>query len=244
MVVPFFTTTARPIHISAEEGRAVENNQVEEQENGVIKVTFKDNEELKDVLEKNGLTLPTVENTPNAVVHEKVFPKSYKDGSPTEEFPEEGIDKGLDPNSLIISDYKFDFTDFRGNTGSQGDYTELYNTIEQNKVAGVGMNGMNAFFGHYYDLTGNGVFNPIVDESLLYEGAEVIVTDENGLSKGYEITTIPEFLNDDQHVQFYGEDSIPYLAYYGNGDDMVYIQYCRWDISLGLLIVSIGYRVW
>lgn len=37
---------------------------------------------------------------------------------------------------------------------------------------------------------------------------------------------------------------MPDLAYYGNGDDMVYIQYCRWDIQTGLLITNIGYRIW
>lgn len=243
-MLSFLNTTPRPIHINAEEGRAVTSEVVEEQDNGVLKVTLKDNEELKDILEKNGLTLPTPENTPNAVVHEPAYPKEYKNGQPTKKFPEEGIDKGFEPNSLTISNFHFDFTDFRGNTGSQEDYTELVEVIDQNKVVSVGMNGMSAFLGHYYDLTGNGVFNPIVDEDLIYEGAEVVVTDENGKSKGYEITSISEFLNDEQHNHFYGNDSFPYLAYYGNGDDMVYIQYCRWDISLGLLISSVGYRVW
>lgn len=138
----------------------------------------------------------------------------------------------------------FLFKDMRGNEGFGDDFDELNEVLNENRVAYVGQNNINTFFGHYYDLSGTGVFNPLADQGLLEVGTEVVITDEDGLSKGYEITQTIEFLHENQQKQFYGDDYMPDLAYYGNGDDMVYIQYCRWDIQTGLLITNIGYRIW
>ncbi|MFL2140916.1 MAG: hypothetical protein ACTH1A_01505 [Ruoffia tabacinasalis] len=145
---------------------------------------------------------------------------------------------------MSVNGYEFSFKDMRGNEGFGDDFDELNEVLNENRVAYVGQNDINTFFGHYYDLTGTGVFNPLADQDLLEVGTEVVITDEDGLSKGYEITQTIEFLHENQQKQFYGDDYMPDLAYYGNGDDMVYIQYCRWDIQTGLLITNIGYRIW
>lgn len=183
------------------------------------------------------------EDVDGAVIHEPVVPLNY-DEIDLASLPEEGEQRDYNPNTLSVDDFIFSFEDLRGNRGSGDDFDYLNQILDQNLVAYVGMDGMNTFFGHYYDLTGTGVFNPLADMDLLNEGTEVVITDAKGYSKGYEISQIIEFLHKDQGLQFYGKDYMPNLAYFGNGDDMVYIQYCRWDIQNGLLITNIGYRVW
>lgn len=183
------------------------------------------------------------EDVDGAIIHEPVLPENYEEID-LDSLPEDGVDRGYTPNRLTVNDYDFSFEDLQGNQGYGDDFDYMNEVLDQNKVAYVGQNNINTFFGHYYDLTGDGVFNPLADQDLLDIGSEIVITDENGKSKGYEISQTLEFLHADQGLQFYGDDYIPGLAYYGNGDDMVYIQYCRWDIQNGLLITNIGYRVW
>ncbi|XJS11619.1 hypothetical protein ACF3NG_05300 [Aerococcaceae bacterium WGS1372] len=194
----------------------------------------------ENLLEDNRLMPEDVEG---AIVHKPIFPENYNKID-RKSMPENGVDKGYTRDSLTVNGYEFVYENLRENLGYGDDFDYMNEVLVQNKVAYVGNNNINTFFGHYYDLTGDGVFNPLVDQNLLEVGYEVVITDENGLSKGYQISQTLEFLHGDQHLQFYGDDYIPGLAYYGNGDDMVYIQYCRWDIQNGLLITNIGYRVW
>lgn len=204
-----------------------ERNRVDEDE------TEKDNED--DSLKP--------EDIEGAVIHEPVLPTDY-DEEEIESLPEDGTEAGYTEESLNVNGYEFSFKDMRGNEGFGDDFDELNEVLNENRVAYVGQNNINTFFGHYYDLSGTGVFNSLADQGLLEVGTEVVITDEDGLSKGYEITQTIEFLHENQQKQFYGDDYMPDLAYYGNGDDMVYIQYCRWDIQTGLLITNIGYRIW
>lgn len=183
------------------------------------------------------------EDVEDAVIHEPVLPKDYNLAE-IKKLPEEGTHRDYHHEMLTVNGYDFPFVDKRGNTGYGEDFEKLNETLNQNLVAYVGRNNIHTFFGHYYDLTGTGVFNPLADQDLLDVGTEVVVTDEDGMSKGYEITQIIEFLHTDQQKQFYGDDYMPDLAYNGNDTDMIYIQYCRWDIQNGLLITNIGYRIW
>lgn len=159
-------------------------------------------------------------------------------------FPEKGENLGYEANTLTMKDYSIPFVADYGNLGYGADFDYLNSLLDQNYAVAVGQNNIQTFFGHYYNLSNNGVFNPLADLDLLHDGVEVIVTDEEGFSKGYLITQTMEFLHPDQIYQYYGDDYMPNLAYNGNGSDMIYIQYCRWDISLGLLITNIGYRIW
>lgn len=195
----------------------------------------------EEIFIDDGRLMP--DDVEGAVIHDPVFPDNYEEIDLVS-LPEEGEDRGFTNESLTINGYEFDFEDMQGNSGYGEDFDYMNEVLDQNRVAYVGQNHINTFFGHYYDLTGDGVFNPLADQDLLEVGSEVVITDEEGRSKGYRISQTLEFLHADQHLQFYGEDYIPGLAYYGNGDDMVYIQYCRWDIQNGLLITNIGYRIW
>lgn len=174
-----------------------------------------------------------------AIVHEVIYPEKYK-----KNLPKIGKKLNYAPNSLLVSGYEFPYVDMKGNTGSEDDFTKLNEILDQNQVAMVGDNRISSFFGHYYDLTGNGIFNALVDYELLDEGSEIIVTDSNGCSRGYEVSQIISFNIAEQDLHFYGDDLIRQLAYHGNEDDMVYIQYCRWDIALGNLVSAFAYRVW
>ena len=87
-------------------------------------------------------------------------------------------------------------------------------------------------------------FNPLADDGLLYEGGTVILTDQDGYSKGYEITQMVFVDRPNQYSYFYNKMSLPYLAFHGNGQDMIFIQFCREDIQLGLLSINFGYRIW
>ena len=151
---------------------------------------------------------------------------------------------GYPPSSLTIKEYSISYKNEYGNLGYGEDFVHLSELLDQNFAVLVGNNGIHTLFGHYYDQTGTGIFNPLADRKLLEVGSEVILTNNQGLSKGYYITQIIQFLHSDQKHQYYGRNYMPDLAYYGNGLDMIYIQYCRWDISLGLLITNIGYRIW
>lgn len=159
-------------------------------------------------------------------------------------FPEKGKNLGYEANTLTMKDYSIPFVPDYGNLGYGSDFEYLNTLLDQNHAVAVGQNNIQTFFGHYYNLSNNGVFNPLADMDLLHEGVEVTVTNEDGLSKGYLITQTIDFLHPEQIYQYYGDDFMPNLAYNGNGSDMIYIQYCRWDISLGLLITNIGYRIW
>ncbi|MGX7106892.1 hypothetical protein ACWOBE_03730 [Hutsoniella sourekii] len=190
-------------------------------------------------------TPPRPEDVEGAIVHDPVYPASYQEGKPTERFPDKGLDKGYPENTLMVGDYAFPFVDLRGQMKEEEDFEYLNQLLEENTHAVyVGENNMNTFFGHYYDLSGTGIFNPMDDRGLMDIGVEVVITDDQGLSRGYEITQNLSFNHADQDLHFYGQDSLPYLAYQGNGQDMIYIQYCRWDIELGLLKSYIGYRIW
>ncbi|MDO4432889.1 MAG: hypothetical protein Q4B80_06170 [Aerococcaceae bacterium] len=178
------------------------------------------------------------------IVHEPIFPTSYTNGKPPVFEHERGQQLGYEPNTLRLKDHVFTFSDLSGNTGKNNDFTRLMEEIDKNVVVKVGQKGLNTFFGHYYDLSGTGVFNPIVDEQLIEIGSPIIVTDNDGYSKGYQVTQILEVLNAEQDQHYYGKEHLPVFVYEGNGMDMVYVQYCRWDISYGLLIGNIAYRVW
>lgn len=179
-----------------------------------------------------------LEEVEGATNFKPIYTDNYEEVAHTK-----GYESDKKPNTLTVEGFDFDFVDLKGNTGIYEDYDEMYQIIEQNRAVQVGMNGMNAFFGHYYDLSGNGIFNPLHDQGLLHEGSLITVTDKDGMAKDYQITQIVTFLQPDQDMYFYNEDDLVYLPYYGNGDDMVYIQYCRWDIALGQLVTAIGYRV-
>lgn len=183
------------------------------------------------------------EDVEGAVIHEPVYPEAYKTIDP-KTLAKRGEQRGYNPNTIVVDGYEIPYVDMRGNTGADEDYIALSEALDQNLCVYVGDQGMNTFFGHYYNLSDNGVFNPLNDVISFGEGSEVIITDEAGYSRGYEITQVMEFLHPDQKLQFYGDDYLPTLAYEGNGEDMVYVQYCRWDYALGLLISNIGYRVW
>lgn len=220
-----------------------------------------------------------MDENPNAVLHEPVFPASYPDDfanilkkeaawqdqinqvknakkkrelqnmqSPLQKFyqrfPIEGKDLGYPANTMTIGDFQIELQDQQNNEGFGEDFDELNALLDQNYAVLVGKNNIHTIFGHYLNLSKNGVFNEVADAGLFSEGTEVILTDSKGKSRGYELTQIIEFLHPDQINQYYGTNYMPDLAYYGNGLDMVYIQYCRWDISLGLLITNIGYRTW
>lgn len=171
---------------------------------------------------------------------EPIYPKQYHNQT----FPDKGVNKGYKPNTLRIGGHEFDFEDLSGNTGAGEDFVALQSVLDQNKVVKTGMNQTQAFFGHYYDLTGDGVFNAIVDLDLQHVGTEVIVTDSEGYSKGYEVTQIIEYEQLKEYNYYYDEYPMSLMAFFGNGEDVVYIQYCRWDISMYLGISSFSYRIW
>lgn len=159
-------------------------------------------------------------------------------------FPEDGKDLGYSPNSLTIQGFTIPFEDQAGNSGKGEDFEKLMTLLDQNLAVRVGQDHIQTFFGHYYNLSDNGVFNPMDDMGLMDVGVEVVVTDDQGKSRGYQVTQTMEFLHPDQIYQYYGDFYMPSLAYKGNGSDMIYIQYCRWDQALGLLKTYIGYRLW
>lgn len=202
---------------------------------------------------------PTVLNQDPVVIHQPVYPTSYPEnygqdhlmyqGLPInyqpkrQNFNQTGEELGYPANSLYIDGVTFLFEDLSGNSGKGSDFDLLNQVLDQNKVVKVGKHGMNSFFGHYYNLSNSGAFQPLVAQNLLHEGSQVIVTNQDGLSKGYEITQILNINVEDADHHFYGRYSIPELIYHGNQEDMIYIQYCRWDIELGMLISHFGYRI-
>lgn len=136
------------------------------------------------------------------------------------------------------------FSPLQNNTGQAEDFDQVNSILEKDGIPHVGMNGIHTFFGHYYGGMNPGAFAPLVHNNKLSPGNEFIITDEKGLSKGYRITQVIPIQTDLQHNFFYNEDSIPYLAYYGNGDDMIALLTCRWDKTIGQMDFSIGYRIW
>ena len=203
---------------------------------------------------------PTIYNIETPVVHKPVYPDSYPDnygqshlmfqGIPPYlsiqhlEFSNQGQDLGYPANTMVIGDFTFYYEDLSGNTGLGEDFEQLNQVLEFDKVVKVGKRGMNGFFGHYFDLSNSGSFQPIVAYDLIQEGTVIVLTDGNGLSKGYEITQILNVNNNEAFNHFYGRYSLPDLIYHGNNEDMIYIQYCRWDIELGMLIMHFGYRIY
>ncbi|MCW6676461.1 hypothetical protein NHG35_03115 [Aerococcaceae bacterium NML180378] len=180
------------------------------------------------------------------IIHQPIFPKSYSDDRKPPKFTHpKGEKLGYEPNTLHLKEHAFPFVDMRPKKASdEVDFTHLMTNLDANHVVAVGKNNIQTFFGHYYDLTGTGVFNPIVDENLIEVGSIAIVTDEDGYSKGYEFTQILEVQHAEQDYHYYDKTPLPKLAYNGNGTEMLFVQYCRWDISYGLLIGNVGYRVW
>lgn len=174
-----------------------------------------------------------------------VFPKSYVDGE-APDFSPKGEDLGYEANTLVINEVTFPFIPVYGNTGSttNGDADILAELLKNDIPFAVGKNKINTIFGHYDHTGGRMAFNPLADDGLLYEGVTAILTDEDGYSKGYEITQMVFVERPNQYQYFYNEMSLPYLAYYGNGQDMLFIQFCREDIELGLLSINFGYRIW
>lgn len=238
-----------------------------------LETSFEENQESIDPVQQ------IMDENPNAILHEPIFPSSYPEDfsdilkkeatwqakiqqetnktkkrnlqnsqSPLQKFyqrfPKDGKDLGYPANTMTIGDFQIELQNQLNNEGFGEDFDELNALLDQNYAVLVGKNNIHTIFGHYLDLSGTGVFNAIADAGLLSEGTEVILTDGKGKSRGYELTQVIEFLHPDQVNQYYGTNYMPDLAYYGNGLDMVYIQYCRWDISLGLLITNIGYRTW
>ncbi|WP_282920361.1 hypothetical protein [Ignavigranum ruoffiae] len=202
---------------------------------------------------------PTVLSQEPVVIHQPVYPSSYPQpygqdhlmfqGLPLnyqpkrQVFKAEGQALGYPANSLYINGVTFPFQDMSGNSGKGTDFDHLNQALASNQVVKVGQHGMNSFFGHYYDLSNSGPFQPLVAQDLLHEGSQVILTDREGLSKCYEITQILNINVEEADHHFYGRYSIPELIYQGNQEDMIYIQYCRWDIELGMLISHFGYRI-
>lgn len=177
--------------------------------------------------------------------HKPIFPESYdKSNQPPKFDSVMGKKLGYTPNTIRLKDMEFPFVDMRGNNGNGTDFDEMMTKLDENLVVQVGRNKMHAFFGHYYDLSGTGVFNAIVDYNLIDIGSEAIITNSLGYSKGYQFTQILEIINEEQAAHYYDDIPIAKLAYYGNGYDMLFLQYCRWDISLGLLMGNVAYRVW
>lgn len=191
------------------------------------------------------ITTTVAEVEEDRVVHEAVYPDTYdaKHQPPKFEHPK-GVKLGYTPNTIRLKDMEFPFEDMRGNSGAGKDFDKMMTILDENKVVQVGKNKIHSFFGHYYDLTGTGVFNPIVDHNLIEIGSEAIITDKDGYSKGYEFTQILEILNEEQERHYYENQQISQLAYNGKNIDMLYLQYCRWDIELGLLKGNIAYRIW
>lgn len=179
------------------------------------------------------------------VNHEAIYPKSYSSNNQPPKFEHPRGEKlGYQPNTLRLKDHVFTFVDMSGSTGYGQDFDTMMAHLDADEVVRVGKNKMNAFFGHYYDLSGNGVFNVIVDDNLIEVGSIAVITDKDGYSKGYEFTQILEILNSEQEFHYYDGKQIGQLVYNGNKKDMLFLQYCRWDISLGLLKGNVAYRVW
>lgn len=178
------------------------------------------------------------------IVHEPILPNSYNDKQKLSKFDfPRGKKLGYTPNTLRLKEHEFPFSDLRDDK-KEPDYHEMMKLLDEDKVVAVGKNKMSAFFGHYYDLTGTGVFNVIVDNSLIDIGSLAILTDKDGYSKAYEFTQILEVQHAEQEHHYYGKEPLAKLVFDGNGTDMLYLQYCRWDISYGLLIGNVAYRVW
>lgn len=235
--------------------------------------SIKAQEQTETVFESYHSRIKTIQENPEAKLHLPIYPASYpenysqlieendriqfKEGnspwltmrlSPLEEFNQAFTALENTPDyqtsTMTIDNWSVHIFEDYGNTGYGEDFDRLNETLDLNRAVLVGANNIHTLFGHYYDLTGTGVFNPLDDQGLLDIGTEVVLTDKQGISRGYEITQKIEFLHPDQADQYYGAHNMPMLAYYGNESDMLYIQYCRWDISLGLLITYIGYRIW
>ncbi|MGX7109646.1 hypothetical protein ACWOBK_09395 [Facklamia miroungae] len=170
---------------------------------------------------------------------EPVIPASYIDAMHTK-----GKDLGKQPNTIESNGIIIEFVPLKENTGSQEDFDQVNEVLSWDGVPQVGMNGIRTFFGHYYDNNNTGAFAPFASRNYFEPGNEFIVTDEDGISKAYEITAIIPVQTDFQYNYFYNEDSIPFLAYYGNGDDMAAFMTCRWDKAIGQMDFAIAYRIW
>lgn len=155
-----------------------------------------------------------------------------------------GKNISLPKNTLINDPFTIVYTPLENNTGQHNDFEKVNAVLDKDGVPNVGMNGIHTYFGHYYGGTNYGAFAPLVHNDKLSNGNEFIVTGEDGLSKGYRITQVIPVQMDLQYNYFYNEDAIPYLAYFGNGDDMIALLTCRWDKTIGQMDFSIGYRVW
>ena len=174
-----------------------------------------------------------------------IYPASYENGqAPT--FSTKGKKMGHPANTLIVSEVTFPFIPAYGNTGTSknGDAEALEQLLKNDVPFAVGQNNIHTLFGHYDHTGGRMAFNPLADDGLLYEGGTVILTDQDGYSKGYEITQMVFVDRPNQYRYFYNKMSLPYLAFHGNGQDMIFIQFCREDIQLGLLSINFGYRIW
>ncbi|MGF3076150.1 hypothetical protein [Facklamia sp. P12955] len=170
---------------------------------------------------------------------EAIIPKNYLDVMHTE-----GKVLGKKPNTIESNGIVVEYIPLEDNTGSKDDFDQVNDVLGIDGVPQVGMNGIRTFFGHYYDHINTGAFAPFASNNYFEPGNEFIVTDKDGISKGYEITAIIPIQTDFQYNYFYNEDSIPFLAYYGNGDDMAAFMTCRWDKAIGQMDFAIAYRIW
>ena len=191
------------------------------------------------IKEGNSYVTEYDEDNPDYENTEPVIPDEYEKAMYTE-----GKDLGKEPNTFEIADIVMHYVPLEDNTGAEADFDKVNEVLEWDGVPQVGMNGIRSFFGHYHDIIYQGAFAPLVAQNYFDPGNEFIVTDEEGISKCYRITSIIPLLGDSQHNYFYNEDSVPFLAYYGNGDDMVAFLTCRWDKAAEQMDFAVGYRIW
>lgn len=235
-----------PPHISAEESNPKEISLSEKDFHFDIKEGQDRNQVIVDQLVKLGIPIDRYDDkNPDYFNYKAKYPTSYQNGK-APQMSDKGQQLGYTPNTLKIDNYEFPFKPLYGNTGSSinNDFSKIEQVLLENGTAAVGMNGIHSFFAHYDYVNYTGPFNPLVDQGILQVGTQAIITDAEGYSKGYEFTQTVNFQRDDQYNYFYDGLSMPFLAYYGNTDEMIYLQYCRWDIERGLLETSIGYRIW
>lgn len=184
------------------------------------------------------------EEVEGAIIHEPVDLESVYPYE-VEDYDSQGTDIGYEPDTLTIGEYNFDFSDHSGNSGMGEDFDVIVQALDNLELVKVGNRGMETFFGHNNNLSNTGPFAILgTNPDILTDGMEVIVTDDQGLSKGYWMTQTIEFSHADQIYQFYGDKYIPDMVYNGFYEDMIYIQHCRWDVSWELLVINIGQRIW
>lgn len=193
----------------------------------------------QSLIEAGYENVPTLEATPDAQNIDPVYPDGYQKAK-----FKKGKNLHKKDNTLTVDGVDFPFIPLYGNTGIEEEYQTIMNYVDQEQVVATGMNGIHAFYGHYSHVPWyKSIFNQLIEQDLIKEGNQVQVTDDKGLTKTYEITQIIHFKNTEQYDYFYDQDPFPYLPFFGNGEDMVYIQYCRWDLKYGWFENVIGYRV-